>query len=122
MITGVWRKATYSNNQGACVEVRVDTGTVSIRDSKYLQDPNNDPHVQPVISITTTQWTSILDWVAGRTSMKPQATRVEIATNGSVLMSTSDGTVTLAYTVAEWEAFTAGVRDGEFDPAVTHAA
>lgn len=29
-----WRKSTYSNTQGNCIEVAALTGTVAIRDSK----------------------------------------------------------------------------------------
>jgi len=52
-----------------------------------------------------------------------QSTCVEVATNlldrtGRIMVRDSkdpDGPV-LSFTPAEWEAFTAGVRDGEFSP------
>jgi Domain of unknown function (DUF397) len=56
-----WRKSTYSNNGGACVEVATGEDWIAVRDSK-------DP----------------------------------------------DGPV-LTFTPAEWDAFLAGARDGEFD-------
>jgi hypothetical protein len=31
---GGWRKASYSNGSGACVEVGHTTGTIAVRDSK----------------------------------------------------------------------------------------
>ena len=43
-----WTKASRSNNQGNCVEVRWLDGKVQVRDSK---DPNG-----PVLTFTATEW------------------------------------------------------------------
>ncbi|WP_344331180.1 DUF397 domain-containing protein, partial [Kitasatospora putterlickiae] len=48
-----WRKSTYSNGQGDCIEVAGDlTGIVPVRDSK-------DPH-GPTLTFTATAWQSFL--------------------------------------------------------------
>lgn len=60
MLTNEWRKATRSNTNGACVEVRKTADAVEVRHSKN-----------------------------------------------------PDGEV-LSFTFAEWDAFTGGVEDGEF--------
>jgi Domain of unknown function (DUF397) len=43
-----WRKSTYSNTQGACVEVADHDGGGAVRDSK---DPTG-----PALSFTAAQW------------------------------------------------------------------
>ncbi|MFF2143147.1 DUF397 domain-containing protein [Kitasatospora sp. NPDC058190] len=48
-----WRKSTYSNGQGDCVEVADGiTGTIPVRDSK-------DPH-GPALSFTPEAWQSFV--------------------------------------------------------------
>lgn len=50
-----WRKSTYSNDTGACVEVaRLDTGASLVRDSKNPAGP--------VLMFTAAEW---LAFVAG---------------------------------------------------------
>ncbi|WP_084478468.1 DUF397 domain-containing protein [Nocardia jejuensis] len=56
-----WRKATASNNGGACVEVRFEGESVLIRDSKYLRDATNDPAEQPTIAVPNAAWPEFLD-------------------------------------------------------------
>ena len=44
-----WRKSTYSNDTGACVEVaKLDTGVALLRDSKNAAGP--------VLSFTANEW------------------------------------------------------------------
>jgi hypothetical protein len=44
-----WRKSTYSNNGGSCVEVGTDaTGVVAVRDSKNPDGPK--------LAFTSAQW------------------------------------------------------------------
>jgi hypothetical protein len=46
-----WRKSTYSNNGGSCVEVgTAATGVIAVRDSK---DPSG-----PALAFTPEQWTA----------------------------------------------------------------
>jgi Domain of unknown function (DUF397) len=49
-----WRKSTYSNNGGACVEVASNPpGTVAVRDSK-----NSDG---PALTFTADSWRTLID-------------------------------------------------------------
>ena len=58
MVDGVildetWRKATKSNNNGACTEVRAINGMIEVRDSK---DPQG-----PTLRFTAEEWDAFLD-------------------------------------------------------------
>lgn len=48
-----WRKATRSNNGGACVEVREIGDEIHVRDSK---DPSG-----PILRFTGPEWDAFLD-------------------------------------------------------------
>jgi hypothetical protein len=52
-LTG-WRKSSYSNASGACVEVRFDHDAVMVRDSKDRRSG------QPVISVSRKEWIAFL--------------------------------------------------------------
>jgi uncharacterized protein DUF397 len=43
-----WRKSTHSSNDGSCVEYRVDTEVIQIRDSK--------DQAGPVLTFTPAEW------------------------------------------------------------------
>ncbi|WP_433635532.1 DUF397 domain-containing protein [Nocardia sp. CA-120079] len=113
MTIGVWRKATRSNNSGACVEVLEGISSVSIRDSKYLRNPLNDPAAEPIITVTKAEWSAFVDEIAGRTALRPAHLRASAASDGTMQLTHSN--VVLTYTPAEWEAFADGVRCGEFN-------
>ena len=49
-----WRKATKSNNNGACAAVRAIGGMVQIRDTKLGED-------SPVLSFTAKEWEAFVD-------------------------------------------------------------
>ncbi|HEX5495575.1 MAG TPA: DUF397 domain-containing protein [Mycobacteriales bacterium] len=48
-----WRKATRSNQNGACVEVRLSAGQVQVRDSKHHG-------TGPILSFAPTAWTDFV--------------------------------------------------------------
>lgn len=48
-----WRKSTYSNAEGACVEVAAIPGVVGIRDSKLGQS-------SPVVGLDRHRWSDFL--------------------------------------------------------------
>jgi hypothetical protein len=53
-----WRKSTYSNNGGSCIEVRSGVpGMVAVRDSK---DPDG-----PALTFTPGQWMTFTSTVKG---------------------------------------------------------
>ncbi|WP_280439882.1 DUF397 domain-containing protein [Nocardia cyriacigeorgica] len=109
-----WRKSTYSQDGGACVEVRFDGDTVFIRDSKYLRDEANDPAAQPTIAVPRESWAAFLDSALGNGVVAaPGIPVVERRADGSVSLHGENG-VTLTYTPTEWAAYTAGVRRDEF--------
>lgn len=52
-----WRKATKSNNNGACAQVRADgRGGVQVRDSKLGE-------ASPILSFTAAEWEAFEDGV-----------------------------------------------------------
>lgn len=56
MLTDKWKKAEESNSQGNCVEVRVGTQGINVRDSKLGDD-------SPVLNYTFEEWAAFLDGV-----------------------------------------------------------
>ncbi|MEU2034940.1 DUF397 domain-containing protein [Nocardia amamiensis] len=110
----MWRKSSYSSGEGQCVEVRFDTAAVYIRDSKYLRDPSNDPAAQPAIAIEANSWPVFLTVAAGSVpDLVDHIPSIERTKDGGTVVRATDGT-TLHYTSAEWDAFVAGIRAGEF--------
>lgn len=111
-----WRTSSYSGtNGGECVEIALDGDKVLIRDSKYLRDPSNDPTAQPMISVPAQDWDAFKDNAAGNQTVGWTGwPLIERLPTGAVTLRAHDGT-TLHYTAAEWIAFTAGIRDGEFE-------
>ncbi|MQY21583.1 DUF397 domain-containing protein [Nocardia macrotermitis] len=109
-----WFKSSFSKDATSCVEVRFDGGAVLIRDSKYLRDPANDPARQPVISVHINMWSQFLSNVV-ETEPNPANSVPSIGrtTDGGAIVRDAHGTA-LVYTAAEWDAFTAGLRAGEF--------
>ncbi|MGN2642295.1 DUF397 domain-containing protein [Nocardia takedensis] len=108
-----WRKSSYSGSDGgACVEVRIATDTVRIRDTKY----SGDPAEHPEILVPASRWTEFLHRALHLSSVTPPGLPVITHDeSGHVTIRDTPG-VTLVFTPAEWEAFTAGIRSGEFIP------
>ncbi len=107
-----WFTSTRTNNGNQCVEVRFDGAAVSIRDSKYRRNPANRPEREPVITVDALIWMEFLAELAGRGDCSPHLRTRPDRDGGTVLRH---DTVELRFTAGEWFAFTAGVRDGEFD-------
>ena len=101
-----WRTSTRSSNGGNCVEVDFTAVGVKMRDSKARG-------TGPIIDFSPTQWAAFLtESVCGLPSANGAVTVIHL--NGTRVRSTAGG-VTLHFTRAEWAAFVAGARDGEFD-------
>lgn len=111
--TTAWFKASRSNSGSQCVEVAFSDDLVFIRDSKYLRNASNDPDVQPIITVAQADWPAFLRTVTdGTTSIARPA--VHQQAGGGATLRDGCGTE-LSFTLAEWEAFTAGVLNAEFD-------
>ncbi|WP_216916879.1 DUF397 domain-containing protein [Nocardia noduli] len=115
-----WFTSSRSNNGNQCVEVRFVGDVVSVRDSKYRRDPAALLCDEPIITVTATEWTSFLTVLAsGGSAEGPTALTALTTSDGAT--SLRHGEITLTYTPEEWNAFIAGVRDGEFDRVVLPA-
>ncbi|ATL66160.1 DUF397 domain-containing protein [Nocardia terpenica] len=109
-----WRKSSFSQGSDHCVEVQFTDAAVSIRDSKYLRNPANDPAAQPIITVPTEHWGMFLQLAAGRLEGDfPGLPSIERHDDGGVSIRSQDG-ITLSYTPAEWIAYVSGIRAGEF--------
>ncbi|MEM9616293.1 MAG: DUF397 domain-containing protein [Actinomycetota bacterium] len=105
-----FRKPTASVGAGACVEIRVDSVTILIRDSKQ-----NHQAQQPVIEVSLDAWFQILDEFAGRLPLNVNGElRIDKAEDGSATFTSVATGVCLSYTKAEILAFEHGVLNGEF--------
>ncbi|WP_036507398.1 MULTISPECIES: DUF397 domain-containing protein [Nocardia] len=106
-----WFTSTRTNNGNQCVEVRFDGDAVQIRDSKYRRDPANRPELEPVITVGALAWMAFLRMllhggIEGDLHIRPAPD------GGTVLVH---DTTELSFTPGEWQAFSAGAHDGEFD-------
>jgi len=105
-----WFTSSRSNNGNQCVEVRFDAGDVWIRDSKYHRGAAGDAAAQPVLSVSAAEWD---DLVTRLRAGGPIPGLITENARGDVELRR--GSTVLSFTRAEWEAFLAGVADGEFD-------
>ncbi|MFB7720580.1 MULTISPECIES: DUF397 domain-containing protein [unclassified Nocardia] len=107
-----WFTSTRTNNGNQCVEVRFDGAAVFIRDSKYRRNPANSSHDEPIITVSAVEWMSFLAVLRDRPAGGAELTAHTAADGFTTL---GYGEIGLVYTPGEWDAFLAGVRDGEFD-------
>lgn len=115
-----WRKATRSNNCGGCVQALAEGAAVLLRDSKYLRDPANDPARQPVITVPAHDWPTFLSALLGDAEAVAHLPACQRTPDGGA--SLRAGSAELRFTAGEWEAFTGGVVDGEFELPVAATA
>lgn len=108
-----WRKSSYSgSNGGQCVEVCFAPDRVLIRDSKYRRGAARDLAAEPMIQVPVEFWETFLAVVAGGDTTRSEIPCITRHLDSSV--SLSAGGSVLNYSAAEWLAFSAGVRAGEF--------
>ncbi|MGH3569750.1 MAG: DUF397 domain-containing protein [Pseudonocardia sp.] len=123
-VGAAWRKSTYSGNGGDCVEVAGDPlddrGVVLVRDSK---DPDG-----PVITFRPDQFATFLHQaIHGRLDDTDGAVEI-IRHDRDVLVAgrrvhtswhlrSRTAPVTLHFTTSEWTAFQKGAEHGEFGTA-----
>ncbi|MCP4963893.1 MAG: DUF397 domain-containing protein [bacterium] len=111
-----WFKSSLSNGSCACLEITFVDRLVLIRDSKYLLDPANDSHLQPMLSVNHAQWVHFV--TAVRSGIKPTSDAGLQATatvEGGMSLTTPGSNVVLTYSADEWMAFVGGVNNAEFD-------
>ena len=98
----IWRTSSRTDNGQKCVEVAPIADGVLVRDTK-------DHGSGPVLHFSHEQWTSFL--------VNPDVTVGERLTQhgGGSVRTQWHVRETLHFTDAEWDAFQAGVRDGEFN-------
>lgn len=107
-----WHKSTRSDHGSACVEVDTDYDPVLVRDTKY-RGPEAG---RPIIAVPAHAWPNFLAAALGEHTATPTPDVPTIEHHeltGDTSLIAADGTV-LTYTPQEWNAFRAGVRDGEF--------
>lgn len=99
-------KSSYSGGNG-CVEVGHDDGRVLVRDSK-------NPDAEP-ISFQRTEWMStvLAPVMLGRVPHTVEHCEAGYTWHGHTVEGHRQA---LTFTAEEWEAFCAGVRNGEFNP------
>lgn len=101
-----WRTSTYTSNGEACVEVAPGPDVVLVRHSKH---PDSGQ-----IEFTLPAWDL---FVSEAVQDQPSANDVvSVAKSGTdTLVHALRTDVELRFDEAEWSAFLAGARDGEFD-------
>lgn len=111
-----WRTSSYTGNGATCVEVAPGPRAVLVRDTK-------DRGLGPILLLDHTAWTELRGAAPARSTgaaggvtiirgeLRTRHAGAEVVTSWHVTHADR----TLHFTDAEWAAFAAGVRDGEFD-------
>lgn len=99
-----FRKSTRCAS-GGCVEVAATDSAVLVRDSKHADSP--------VLRLDRPAWTRLLGTL--RHDMRPAGLHYDDDRNVELWQKQAGVLVTLTFTPAEWDAFIAGVKAGEFD-------
>ncbi|ONM49582.1 DUF397 domain-containing protein [Nocardia donostiensis] len=100
-----WRKSSYSGNGEGCVDVAPTSDAVFVRHTKH--------HDHGTITFTRAQWSTFLNHVRNGNSTADAGTPTITKDGADTILSGND--VALRFNDTEWTAFTAGVKDGEFD-------
>lgn len=103
---GVWNKSTFSDSFNSCVETTVEARSILVRDSK-------NPDLQP-LSFQRSEWmnTVLAPVMLGRLPSFVRAVPDGFEWHGHTVDGDSQ---VLRFTAEEWEAFTEGVKAGEFN-------
>lgn len=104
-----WYKSTFSKDANSCVEIAHRAEAVLIRDNKYI-GPADD---QPIVSVRPDLWSTFLDRAV---STSPAALDdVSLSLHPAGGATVANGSAALVYSADEWDAFTKGIADGQFD-------
>ncbi|WP_454194277.1 DUF397 domain-containing protein [Nocardia sp. Marseille-Q1738] len=105
-----WFKSTFSSAEQACVEVAHRSDAVLIRDSKYTGPAAE----QPIVSVPPAIWPAFLDLaLSANSGTLAEGVTISLHQDGGATISAQG--VALLYNADEWDAFTKGVADGQFD-------
>lgn len=96
---------------------------ISVRDSKQ-NDPAGNEDSQPILNVEPQAWLTFLSEVL---EQSPAGTNESLffsrQSNGDmVLTNAAQPDISLRYDSEEWDAFSAGVADGDFGPIPTTTA
>ncbi len=115
-------KSSFSEGGGQCVLVRrrEHDSSVFLRDSKYARNPRNQPENEPIIEMPATAWAPFVAQALGLSGdVVADCPAIEfVPEREDVVLRGNDGT-TLVFTRDEWEAFRAGLLNGEFGHGAT---
>lgn len=105
-----WFKSTFSSDVQTCVEISHRPDTVLIRDSKYTGPAAE----QPILCVSATLWPTFLQLALSKQPghLSDDIT-IGVQPDGGATI-TGPG-IALIYTPAEWDAFTKGIADSQFD-------
>lgn len=110
---GNWFKSSFSTSSNNCVEVAFDGEMVLVRDTKYTGPAD----LQPTIAVPTAVWGAFLELALGDDVQRDSIAIPSIATDSHGTVVRDAVATALEFTPAEWIAFVAGIRAGEFTPA-----
>lgn len=107
--TATWQKSSYCGTGESCIHLApAPDGAVRLTESS---DPSG-----AVLTLTPSTWRA---WRAAIKGGRMPETGAEASPGGVLRLRADggdgDGTVVVTTTTAQWEAFAAGVRAGEFD-------
>lgn len=104
-----WIKSSFLVGGGLCVEIRLSSDHVQLRDSKNRQKRSSeDRH----IVLPVDAWLRFASEVSTGSQGRPLATVLD---DGSVTVQHEPDGLQLCFSADEWEAFIDGVRRGQFD-------
>lgn len=109
MIQNRWQKSSYSNPSGNCLEAKIEAGIILIRDTKLGE-------LSPVLQLPLPGWQVFLAEVKGFVTFPASNSIYTSDAYDGMRLESVRSTDVLVFTVAEWDAFLAGARAGEFDP------
>ena len=103
-----WFRSRHSHGSSDCVEVQFGPGEVLIRDSRYRQNPANDPRLEPMIRLPYTEFSRFLTELSEE-DHPDQIGGLHVGRNKdeSITLRSTDHGVTLRFTSEQWAPFAA---------------
>jgi hypothetical protein len=104
-----WFKSSFSGTENTCVEIAHRPDAILMRDSKYTGSADE----QPIVSVRQELWPAFLDLALSTTPATLEDVSISLHPSGGATITT--GSTALVYDAAEWDTFTKGITDGQFD-------